>query len=390
MKRKLYLVLLALLCSCSSNKESIDISDSTSKQNNSTIEQSEIIEDDVMSNGFEGTVGNINFKLKDLGDAVSIHTKLQEDYLKDDYNNIEQYAYGNAELSFPNNISLEFEVSGNQEEKYQVFLSESKNFDKFAKKEVFSQNVTFTNLKIDTKYYWYVQVDNQKSGIASFKTQGIGPRNMHIDGVSNFRDVGGWQIDENKRVKQGMIYRCGALNYSGQTKNIITQTGIEQLKELGIKTEIDLRGAVDNENGGITISPIGESVNYCYIPMTWNSDLLIRNATQVAEVFKILANKDNYPVIIHCAGGSDRTGMMAFLINALCGVSEADLYRDYLFTNFYHSNDPRPLSTITNANYVATIKKEQGNNLVLKTYQALYKYGVDTDDIDAVIEIMSD
>ena len=122
MKRKLYLVLLALLCSCSSNKESIDISDSTSKQNNSTIEQSEIIEDDVMSNGFEGTVGNINFKLKDLGDAVSIHTKLQEDYLNDDYNNIEQYAYGNAELSFPNNISLEFEVSGNQEEKYQVFL----------------------------------------------------------------------------------------------------------------------------------------------------------------------------------------------------------------------------------------------------------------------------
>ena len=72
--------------------------------------------------------------------------------------------------------------------------------------------------------------------------------------------------------------------------------------------------------------------------MTWNSDLLLKNKFQIAELFKVLADKNNYPMIIHCAGGSDRTGMMAYLINALCGVEEKNLYQDYSFTNFYHSN----------------------------------------------------
>lgn len=39
-------------------------------------------------------------------------------------------------------------------------------------------------------------------------------------------------------------------------------------------------------------------------------------------------------VYFHCHGGSDRTGTLAFLIEALLGVSESDLSKDYELTSF--------------------------------------------------------
>ena len=47
------------------------------------------------------------------------------------------------------------------------------------------------------------------------------------------------------------------------------------------------------------------------------------------DAFAIFGNKDNYPIVMHCSIGTDRTGMLAFLINSLLGVSEEDLYKDY-------------------------------------------------------------
>ena len=37
----------------------------------------------------------------------------------------------------------------------------------------------------------------------------------------------------------------------------------------------------------------------------------------------------------HCIGGADRTGTLAFLIEALLGVNEGDMSKDYELTSFY-------------------------------------------------------
>src|SRR5690606_23703760 len=39
------------------------------------------------------------------------------------------------------------------------------------------------------------------------------------------------------------------------------------------------------------------------------------------------------PVLIHCAAGKDRTGVLAALTHRLIGVAEDDLMEDYLLTN---------------------------------------------------------
>ncbi len=48
--------------------------------------------------------------------------------------------------------------------------------------------------------------------------------------------------------------------------------------------------------------------------------------------FRALAGSDG-PVLIHCAAGKDRTGLLAALTHHLLGVHRDDMIEDYLLTN---------------------------------------------------------
>src|SRR5690606_12863431 len=48
--------------------------------------------------------------------------------------------------------------------------------------------------------------------------------------------------------------------------------------------------------------------------------------------FRALADADG-PVLIHCAAGKDRTGVLAALTHHLAGVGEDEMLEDYLLTN---------------------------------------------------------
>ena len=411
MKKRYFLSMILLLASCGNNNASIAensdklsnksevVSMNNESSNNQSIDNNssdfdissennsqDVDIQDVNSKGFKGTIDGTYFEIPDLGDDVKIHTELQDKYLNDDYNNIFNYVDAKQELSYPLKINIKSNIS-KQSDKYTLVLSEDKNFETSEKYENNNTDFELENLKIGTKYYFYIEVLNTKSEICCFTTAGNSPRNMYIDGVNNFRDVGGWVNNKGVRTNQGLIYRCGALTYNKSDKAIIKDEGIEKLRKLGIKSEIDLRGAYDNENGGITKSILGDDVNYYYVPMIYDN-LLENNKKQVAKVFSIIADPNNLPCVIHCAGGTDRTGMISYFINAICGISEDDLYRDYLFTNFYHSNDPRDLESITKNNYIDNVKAADGNTLLLKAYNCLCDFGISSDDLDAVRNIM--
>lgn len=65
------------------------------------------------------------------------------------------------------------------------------------------------------------------------------PQFVAIDGLANFRDIGGWPI-ENKdgkviaRLRKGVFYR-------GPDTRTVTPAGIARLKELGVTADFDLR-----------------------------------------------------------------------------------------------------------------------------------------------------
>lgn len=326
------------------------------------------------------------------GGTVTLHTKKQDSYLNKPFALMYISATGKKELSKPESVTLNWVYTGDEPaEKCTVSVSENENMLNPTIYEVTGDSLVLTNLKIATTYYWTVDADGANSAVYNFTTSADAPRNISVDGVANVRDLGGWETESGTRTKQGLIYRCGRLNESSaDTVTIeITEDGKNvMLGQLGIKSEIDLRKTEGNEVGGITSSPLGDTVTYFSCPMEWDGDMLYDNKEQVLRVFSILADGNNYPVIYHCNIGTDRTGMISFLVNALLGVPEDDLIRDYMFSNNANIGGTRKASQMKNSGYYKAVAAAQGSSLSEKTYNCLVDLGVPSDQLDKVIEIL--
>jgi protein-tyrosine phosphatase len=50
---------------------------------------------------------------------------------------------------------------------------------------------------------------------------------------------------------------------------------------------------------------------------------------EVKQVFDVLADKQSWPVLVHCTQGKDRTGLIVMLLLFLLGVDQAAIDEDY-------------------------------------------------------------
>ena len=267
-------------------------------------------------------------------------------------------------------------------------------------KTVFATNTVETfaevhNLEIAREYVWTV-CSGGECASGRFRTSDTPPRMMHVPGVNNIRDIGGWIALDGRRIKQGMAYRSGGLNYNAHTyytceetlafyeagvledkfgeigrkvkeqierdkgefkfdpkapflrKSIIkevhkgrermTPEGIHIANEvLGMKSDIDLRSA--DECWGMTASPLGDKVkwwHYSILPYARMANPEVKE--NIKHIFKVFLDEKNYPIDFHCIGGADRAGSVAFLVGAVLGMSDDDLDKDWDFTCFVYES----------------------------------------------------
>ncbi len=339
---------------------------------------------------------------KEIKGKVEIHSEHQLLYLEDDnYNNIGKYAAYSAKEGYANPLPVNLSWSGGKAP-YVLSISENEDFSSSLTFETNNKSFDFYNAKIDTTYYWKVSDKDNVEVSSSFVTNSIAPRNIFVDGVDNMRDLGGYQLSSGQRIKQGLIYRSGEFNKNNNASMIlnITDTGLDMIDELNIKTDIDLRRNYEKdskiETSNITSSPLGDDVNYVQAPMHYggenfldNSDPLIdaMNKSSIKIVFETIADANNLPVVFHCVQGKDRTGFISYLIEGLLGVSEIDIYRDYLFTNFSSASGSACKSDDIDNRYGATIQAVEGDNLSQKIYKYLNETLLISEEVlDAVID----
>lgn len=159
---------------------------------------------------------------------------------------------------------------------------------------------------------------------------GYPPRMMKLDGVWNVRDCGGWNAD-NGKVKFGYLFRGSRLSSASASDLTI-------LANAGIKFELDIR---DAGNAAGTVATIPDStyrnvaINSAYAQMI-NSEATAVTTACIAVMESIV---DNKPVYIHCASGADRTGCICAMLEALLGVSDTDIDRDFEMTDFADIED---------------------------------------------------
>ena len=218
----------------------------------------------------------------------------------------------------------------------------------------------------------------------------------------NIRDVGGWQCDGGN-LKYGMIYRGCELN--GDTYKIrLTE---EQKRfftdELGILDEIDLRSdsevdGADNEFGtadDITGSALGDHIGYArFQAAPYAAGINLSNPYQTnyySRIIKRIANDaaNGKPCYIHCLVGADRTGTACALIEAICGVSQSDIEKDYELTSFAFGNT-RVRTSAEWQGLIGYLNTMNGNSLRDKAVSYATKAGVTKREINLLRKAMID
>ena len=222
------------------------------------------------------------------------------------------------------------------------------------------------NLIPNRTYNW--KVEYQKPGGSAtlvesgqFKTTGH-VRMLKIDGIFNVRDMGGWIGLGGNPIKYGKLIRGSRLNVNGSAKLLITQDGIDELRRLGVLAELDMRDPGDAVNA--THSFLGDDIPIRNVQGAYNSRIAtFADAPQSIQGIKQIISwfKEDRPVYFHCSVGADRTGTVAYLIGALCGMSEDALCREFELTSFSgdsvtNSRDtPNPEVLIRQRTYVGRV-----------------------------------
>lgn len=182
--------------------------------------------------------------------------------------------------------------------------------------------------------YYYKTADGKSAG--KFTVGGKLRMIMIGKNVVNMRDLGGKKVVDGRYVKYGKLYRNA--EFKGGTFNI-TDEELQQLLALNIGAELDLR----NEDGNKPWIPNAVRGDNFYWAQGKN---YIANGPgkmydEVAKPhlkaeFETVVNnlRKGVAVDFHCRIGADRTGFLAFLLQGLLGVSEADLLLDYETTSF--------------------------------------------------------
>ena len=239
---------------------------------------------------------------------------------------------GAVDLSRP--MKLLFCWQGDKDN-YRFEISEREDFSDSRIIECKERSIEITNLKNGRKYFW--RIDGGK--VHFFETVDNKWRFINIDGVGNARDVGG------RKIKEGLLYR-GSEVYGPTFK--ITSDGIKTMRdELKIKTVLDLRVEWLGRFGDSTPVP---GVGLKQIPYRPYIEVFEeKHRQEIKEIFEFLSEEENYPIYFHCMGGADRTGMIAFYLEALAGESEEDIFLDYELTSLSRIYNPQ--TNVTDAMY---------------------------------------
>jgi protein-tyrosine phosphatase len=161
-------------------------------------------------------------------------------------------------------------------------------------------------------------------------------------GLVNLRDCGGLPTEDGGVTRHGVLYRSEA-PLAGEPDPAIRLVG-----GWPPPTVIDLRSGVEVNGAVHALTALGATVHH--VPMLeeltpeelaeHHSDvpgmyrLFVRRCgARLIEAFRIVVANAQGPVLVHCAAGKDRTGIVVAMLLRSAGVTKQAVVEDYLHSN---------------------------------------------------------
>jgi protein-tyrosine phosphatase len=178
-------------------------------------------------------------------------------------------------------------------------------------------------------------------------------RLINFEGISNFRDLGGYQASDGRTVKWGLLYRSG--NFAEASR-----ADLAGLQSLGLATFIDFRSGIEkteepnrlpdqagfavvdipvldegNKNLFGEISERIETDNFDgfdpgQVMEQANRQFADEFTPQFSEFIHTVLDANGAPVLWHCTAGKDRTGFAAAILLRILGVAQDTVMADYM------------------------------------------------------------
>lgn len=262
---------------------------------------------------------------------------------------------------------------------------------------------TYTAYNLTPNHVWqYLVKDSSGTTTQSGRLKPTGDlRMICLQYPHNWRDLGGWACDGGK-LRYGLLYRGAQLHYNNGM--IASAADIQRLRKLGIKYEIDLRtlgqtAGQDEQTGtadDITYSILGNDVYYLQFPYSDASYTAIVDPSgtygeQTRKLMRQIVENviHGEPTYFHCQAGADRTGVIAAMVEGVCGVNSANMDRDYELTSFYPTYHRTRLDTnwVALKNYINGL---DGSTLRDKCVQWFIKMGFTIAELNAFRAAMID
>lgn len=180
-------------------------------------------------------------------------------------------------------------------------------------------------------------------------------RLLPIEGTRNFRDIGGYEMADGRKLKKGLIYRADNLAN-------VSDTGLADIAALDLKVITDLRSDKEREHEPDRLPETTPPIEYNVLPINDKpvdirkiSRKIIMGRVEEDEVMTLLdhrrfitnpthreswgqwltslADDENTPHLFHCTSGKDRTGYASAIIMLTLGADKETVMEDFLLSN---------------------------------------------------------
>jgi Protein tyrosine/serine phosphatase len=242
---------------------------------------------------------------------------------------------------------LKWEVSPDQEGNIDIYssLTDSSlaSFTPVTTTKIADQVLRLNPTGSGLREYFILRTSGVYSGV-------VANRVIDMNNIKNFRDIGGYLTTDNRQIKWGQIYRSGNLSDA-------TLYDQERIRRLNIKTVIDFRSERTAKKYPILLHPSIRKISLPLTPMDAEKldeqtkddnfdrsdairyvqesyvDIIENHKIQFGEMFDLLTNDSNYPILLSGSLGKDGVGLAAYLILYALGVPHNTLEQDYMLSN---------------------------------------------------------